>query len=225
MSSSAERAVGRPPATGVTVEASGLAARGSRGTVFSDVDLAVPAGGIGVVHGPGGSGRSALLLALGGRFRLVAGRLRVGGHDAADGLAGLRERSAVARIRPGIEPDEGLHVRDVVRQHVLASGGAVRTPDVGAARELVGVDAPEGVVFGDLPPVESLLLVLALAVAERRPLILLDDVDDGLVPAQRARAWEALDAVAASGPTVVVSALETPTDVEHVAVALPHPGA
>lgn len=209
---------------GVAVVAHGLAARGPRGLVVSGVDLDLPAGGLGVVHGPGGSGRSVLLLALGGRYRLVTGELRVGDHDAADGLAALREHSAVARIRPGIEPDEGMKVRDVVRQHALASGGAVGTAEVDAARELVGVDAPTGTVLGDLPPVESLLLCVALAVAEHRPLVLVDDVDRGLVPAERERAWDALDAVASSGVTVVASALETPPGIEHVPVALRHPG-
>jgi ABC-type cobalamin/Fe3+-siderophores transport system ATPase subunit len=216
--------LGAPGPRGVAVVARGLAARGPRGTVLSGVDLDLPAGGLGVVHGPGGSGRSVLLLALGGRFRLVAGELRVGDHDAADGLAALRELSAVARIRPGIEPEEGMRVRDVVRQHGLASGGAVGDDDVAAARELVGVDAPAGAVLGDLPPVESLLLLVALAVAEHRPLILVDDIDHGLVPAERERAWDALDAVASSGVTVVASALETPAGIDHVPVALRHPG-
>lgn len=216
--------LGAPGPRGAALVARGLAARGPRGLVVSGVDLDLPAGGLGVVHGPGGSGRSVLLLALGGRYRLVAGELRVGDHDAADGLAALREQSAVARIRPGIEPDEGMKVRDVVRQHALASDGAVGATEVDAARELVGVDAPAGTVLGDLPPVESLLLCVALAVAEHRPLVLVDDVDHGLVPAERQRAWDALDAVASSGVTVVASALEIPPGIEHVPVALRHPG-
>lgn len=217
--------LGAPGPRGVTVAGRGLAARGPRGLVFSGVDLELPAGGLGVVHGPGGAGRSVLLLALGGRFRTVAGELRVGDHDATDGLGPLRALSAVARIRPGIEPDEGMSVRDVVRQHGLASGGAVGADDVAAARELVGVDVAAGTVLGDLPPVEALLLLVALAVAEHRPLVLVDDVDHGLVPVERERAWDALDAVASSGVTVVASALETPPGgIDHVGVPLLHPG-
>ncbi|TVT23945.1 ABC transporter ATP-binding protein, partial [Amycolatopsis rhizosphaerae] len=57
---------------GAAVTARGLGVRGPRGPVFENVDLEVPAGGFLVVHGPGGSGRTSLLLALSGRLRLTA---------------------------------------------------------------------------------------------------------------------------------------------------------
>lgn len=211
------------PRAGVEVVGDDLVASASRGSVFERVHVDVPAGGIGVVHGPGGSGRSTLLLALCGRFRLTSGRLHVGGHDASAESAAIRELSAVARIRPGIEPDEGLRVRDVRRQHVLAGAGTVTERAIDAGLEVVAVDPSPDAPLGDLPPIEALLLLVALAFADRRSLIVVDDVDHGLVPAERRRAWAALDEVAAAGPTVLASALEPPEGIEHVPIALPHP--
>lgn len=214
---------GETPPLGVDLLGRGLAARAPRGATFTRVDLDVPAGGLAVVHGPGGSGRSTLLLALGGRYRLTAGELRVGDALASDGLAPLRALSTVARIRPGVEPDEGLRIRDLEQEAELASAGRASAARIAAAYELLEIEPERAALLGDLHPLEALLVTVALAVAEHRPLVLVDDVEEGLPAADLDRAWRALDAVADAGPTVVVSALEPPDDVEHVAVALPHP--
>lgn len=60
-------------AAGVEVVARGASVRGRRGPVFEDVDVDVPAGGLLAAHGPAGSGRTSLLLALAGRMRLSGG--------------------------------------------------------------------------------------------------------------------------------------------------------
>ncbi|WP_320668883.1 ATP-binding cassette domain-containing protein [Patulibacter defluvii] len=213
---------GSPP-LGVDLLGRGLAARGPRGPVFARVDLDVPAGAVAVIHGPGGSGRSALLLALGGRLRLAAGELRVGDALAADGLAPLRAAAAVARIRPGLEPDEGLAVRDLERQATLATGGRCDPRRIADAYALLDLDPPRDALLGDLHPRDQLLVAVALVAAEHRPLVLVDDVDHGLTAADRAAAWAALDGLAAAGPTVIATALEPPEAIEHVAIALPHP--
>lgn len=214
---------GESPPLGVDLLGRGLAARGPRGPIFMRVDLDVPAGGLAVVHGPGGAGRSSLLLALGGRFRLTAGELRIGEALASDGLASLRALSTVARVRPGVEPDEGLRIRDLEQEAELASAGRSTPARIAAAYELLEIDPERSTLLGDLHPLEALLVTVAHAVAEHRPLVLVDDVEEGLPAADLRRAWRALDAVAEAGPTVVVSALEPPDDVEHVAIALPHP--
>lgn len=214
---------GETPPLGVDLLGRGLAARGPRGATFTRVELDVPAGGLAVVHGPGGSGRSTLLLALGGRYRLTAGELRVGDALAGDGLAPLRALSTVARILPGVEPDEGLRIRELEREAELASAGRTSAARIAAAYELLEIEPDRAALIGDLHPLEALLVTVALAVAEHRPLVLVDDVEEGLPAADLRRAWRALDAVADAGPTVVVSALEPPDDVEHVAIALPHP--
>src|SRR6266487_2468298 len=65
----------------VGIVASGITARGPEGPIFQGVDLEAEPGSLVAVTGPGGCGRTALLLALAGRFRLVAGQLVVGGHQ------------------------------------------------------------------------------------------------------------------------------------------------
>ena len=77
-----------------------------------------------------------------------------------------------------------------------------------------GVLAP---VFGDLPvpdvqtvvwhldEVEALLLRIALAMAQRPGMIVVDDVDQVHDPARRRIVWSRLEALAASGVTVIAS--------------------
>jgi ABC-2 type transport system ATP-binding protein len=66
--------------------------------VFEGVDLSVPAGGLMVAHGPAGSGRTTLLLALAGRLRPSAGTVRVGG--APIGRRTRRARDSVPAPNP-----------------------------------------------------------------------------------------------------------------------------
>jgi ABC-2 type transport system ATP-binding protein len=209
---------------GVDVLARSLTAIGPRGPIFTSVDIDVPAGGLGVVAGPSGSGRSTLLLTLAGRFRFDAGELVIGRHRASDGLAALREQSAVARVRPGIEPDEGLSLAQLEQQRTITTGGRATSERIRAARGLLGANASPRMLLGDLHPLDALRHVLALALAEGRPLIVIDDVDAGLMAEERLVAWALLDAVSAEGTTVVGSATERPpAPIEHVVVTLAHP--
>jgi ABC-2 type transport system ATP-binding protein len=214
---------GRPeldPLGGVRVLAAGLAARGPRGEIFSGVDVNVPAGGIGVVAGPSGSGRSSCLLALAGRFRLESGDLQIGRTELRKNADGVRALVAVARVNPELGPEDELTVARLERQRTLTSGAH----GFADAYELVGVEPSRKERYGDLHPLDRLLVAVALAVAEDRQALVVDDVDEGLPAEDLARAWRALDDVAAAGRTVLASALDGPGDaIDHVLVPLLHP--
>lgn len=94
-------------AAGVDVVARGASVRGPRGPVFEGVDLDVPAGGLLAVHGPAGSGRTSLLLALAGRMRLSGGAVRVGGHVLPAEGRRVRRLVAVARAAPRSRSKDG----------------------------------------------------------------------------------------------------------------------
>ncbi|MFM9755270.1 ATP-binding cassette domain-containing protein, partial [Streptomyces turgidiscabies] len=64
------------------LQAGGLLAAGKRGRIFGPVDLTLWPRQVCVVHGPTGSGKSALLLALTGRLREATGSLTIDGIDA-----------------------------------------------------------------------------------------------------------------------------------------------
>jgi ABC-2 type transport system ATP-binding protein len=193
---------GAPP----LMVADGLLATGPRGRVFGPITVHVAAGELLAVTGPGGSGRTALLLALSGRLRVAGGRLIVGGHPLDIESGAIRNLVAVARAGDTVDLDERWTVGEAIanrgvlthRSPVSAVESAVRARLTGA-----GVGVLMATALYALTPLERTLLDLALAAAEDRPVVVLDDADRGLRPAAERRVWEALRALADEGRAVL----------------------
>ncbi|AUG75906.1 ABC transporter ATP-binding protein [Kitasatospora sp. MMS16-BH015] len=177
--------------------------------MFEGVDLDVPAGGMLVAHGPAGSGRTALLLVLAGRMRPGSGVVRLDGGPAV-GRRRARQAVAVARAEPAVGLEGRLRVRELVAERRWIERAATPRRIVEAAR-LVGLRGLRGDALAeDLAPLEALQLAVALAFAAGPAALVVDGVDDGLPDADRHRAWQGLEAVRASGCTVLASALQPP---------------
>ena len=114
------------PAPDAGIAANGLGLATSRGWVYRDVDLIVPAGSLAVVTGPAGCGKTALLLTLAARMRPTAGALWVGDCDAvahpqrARRLVGLGETAGVNEL------DQTLTVGDQVSGELALHSAARR---------------------------------------------------------------------------------------------------
>src|SRR5699024_2443714 len=133
------------PDGGAAVAASGLRAEGPDGTVFGPLDLRIARGGLHILQGPSGSGRTTLLLALAGRFKVDGGTLDVLGRTRH---AAVRRVCAIAGFRGVDEIDGSVRVRAVVHEQL-----AWNTPWYRRAPR-IGDEAYEGTlrpVFGDLP--------------------------------------------------------------------------
>ncbi|WP_158889512.1 ATP-binding cassette domain-containing protein [Amycolatopsis anabasis] len=195
-------------AHGVSFAGQGMTVTGPDGTVFENVDLEVEPASLAVVAGESGSGRTSLLLALSGRLSLTAGRLEVGGHRLPAQAATVRRLVAPARLRPGVELEPRLRVREVITETLVVAGANRQA--IGRSCALVGLHPEGGELVERLPPVEQLLLAVALAVAGRPGALVVDDVDTGLSPESRERAWQALHTVTETGVTVVATATEAP---------------
>ncbi|MFC5994124.1 ATP-binding cassette domain-containing protein [Pseudonocardia hispaniensis] len=185
-----------PPVPALRADRLGLRTR--RGWVFRDVSAELPEGGLLGIHGPAGSGRSMLLLALAGRAALTTGRLAVAG---ARRPAEVRRRVGVARIGGAIGLEPGLTVGDHLTE-CARFGGSV---DLGAAAALLRLQVEPSDLVEDLPAVEALLLAVALATATRPSLIVVDDLSAGLTSADCARAHAALGSVTAAGTAVAAT--------------------
>jgi iron complex transport system ATP-binding protein len=160
-------------ADGVTVEA------GSRG-ILRDVSFVLQPGERIALVGPNGAGKSTLLRMLAGTLRPSAGRVRLRGSP----LAGL-ERAEIAR-RLAVVPQQAalpfaMRVEEVVAlgrlPHETGMRGA-RPSDraaVAAAIERVGVGHLLGRDARELSLGERQLVLLALAVAQAAPVLLLDE--------------------------------------------------
>jgi iron complex transport system ATP-binding protein len=158
---------------GVTVEIRGRA-------ILRDVSLAVAGGERIALVGPNGAGKSTLLRVLAGTLVPTAGRVELGGTP----LASL-DRAAIAR-RMAVVPQQtalpfAMHVEEVVALGRLPHEAPLRGPRpadraaVAAAIERVGLGHLIGRDARELSLGERQLVLLALAVAQAAPVMLLDE--------------------------------------------------
>jgi ABC-type multidrug transport system ATPase subunit len=100
-----------PPA----IAARAIAMRGPWGPVYGPVDLEVARGGVTVLVGPAGSGRTALLMTIAGRMKPMRGSLEVLGQTRASAIFG---RSALAGVEEIDGVSESVTVRDLITEQM-----------------------------------------------------------------------------------------------------------
>ncbi|MFR9794723.1 ABC transporter ATP-binding protein [Streptomyces sp. MS06] len=191
------------PAPGPVAEVDGLAVRRAQVQALRRVDLTLAGGETVALMGRNGAGKSTLLGALVGLVRPTAGSVLTGGavpHRTAP-------RELVRRV--GLVPQEP---RDLLYADTVAAECAAADRDAGAGpgtcRALVAELLP-GVADAthprDLSEGQRLALALAVVLAARPPLLLLDEPTRGLDYAAKARLVAILRGLAAEGHTIVLA--------------------
>ncbi len=208
---------------GAAVAAQGLTVQGGRGCPVVDVTWELEPGALGVVAGPGGSGRTSLLLTLAGRMRPAAGRVAVGRHRLPGDERRVREAVALAQAPPAVELDGLLRVRELIRERRLIDRTRPDARMFDEVSAVLGVDVPDRAFVADLPPDDRVLFAVALAAARMPAAVVVDDADAGVDPAGAARVWRALRALADEGCTVIASSTAAPGLHDHTPITLPHP--
>jgi len=214
------------PTSADVIDAEDLGVTGPEGTVFSGVNLAVPPNHVLVVHGPPGSGKTALLLALSGRMAVGSGRLKVVGHGLSGHSGSARAVRAQAGLAetPGINDlEESLTVEQHVAERIATQSIRLWVSRKSVARVLDSMDASVFAVTGrheslrrttlvaDLSPLEREVLGIALALIGSPKLLVIDNVDELNSPADRRALWQALALLAegtiggSRGLTVIAS--------------------
>lgn len=201
-----------PSGHALAVRADRLTRSGSLGPVFGPVDLRIPFGGLAVIQGFAGSGRTSLLLTLSGRMKPSSGTLRVLGRTAP---AGIRAVSAIAGFQGIDNISESVTVRDLITEQIRWDATWYLLIRRAGQRELEQVCAP---VFGDRPlphltdyvsdlgELDNLLLRIAVANTRTPPLLLVDDLEQVRDEYDRARLVEHL-AMLGARQTVIASAV------------------
>jgi ABC-2 type transport system ATP-binding protein len=194
-----------PPAPALIADR--LLAAGPRGVIVGPVSLAVAPGEVLAIAGAGGSGRTSLLLALAGRLRIAGGRVTVTGGSSGGGACrtytrALRRAVSVGRAGAVMDLDELWTVGDALADRAVLAQRPVE-PAVRGLLATAGVDLPSTMPLHAVDPLQATLLHAALAAAEERRVLVVDDVDRGLRPEDEARAWSFLAAIAAEGRAVV----------------------
>lgn len=150
----------------LVVEARGLSAVGRNGLLFSAISGVIRRGDVAVISGPVAAARTALLLALSGRFSIASGTLCSAGVSGTPAWhrAQLRRQIVVARALPLITVAPTIRVGDALAERRLTRG---RSPFSEAAVwqscEILGIDVPSvRADFRYLHPVEQTLFTVAL---------------------------------------------------------------
>ncbi|MET7419962.1 ABC transporter ATP-binding protein [Dactylosporangium sp. NPDC005555] len=191
------------------LEADGLGKRYGARWALRDCTLRLPAGRVAALVGPNGSGKSTLLHLAVGLLRPDAGAVRVFGNTPYENTAALADIGFVAQDTP-------LY-RDFTADELVTMGGKVnRRWDATLARtRLAQAGIPPRIPAGKLSGGQRAQVALALALAKRPRLLLLDEPVASLDPVARREFLRTLmGGVAESGTTVLLSS-HILADLEH----------
>jgi ABC-2 type transport system ATP-binding protein len=184
----------------LVIQTRGLSKRYRKVTALSEATLTVPEGRMSALIGPNGAGKTTLLRLLTGLARPTGGDVSVLGgtpRQDPDFLAGI---GFLAQEIP-------LYRRFTAEDHI--SAGAHLNPrwDAASARQrLKSLDIPLDQAAGTLSGGQRAQLALALTLAKRPSLLLLDEPAAALDPLARRHFLATLaEAVAGGGLTVVLS--------------------
>lgn len=182
---------------------------GSR-AVLKDINISLSAGSLTLLLGANGSGKSTLLKTLAGRLKPVSGTLLLCGHDISSmttrELASLRTIVDTSRQGGG-----ALTVSEVVaigRSRFSGWLGRLSAADKAAVAEAiqaVGMTDYAGRYLGTLSDGEKQKVMIARALAQDTPLILLDEPTAFLDVAARISVMNLLRRLADEGRCIVMS--------------------
>ena len=148
--------------------------------VLRDVDLRIEPGERVALIGPNGAGKSTLLRVVSGMLRPVAGTAELGGHPVAtlDRLDVARRLAVVpqqATLPFATRVEEVVALGRLPHEHPLRGARPADRAATAAAIERVGVGHLLGRDARELSLGERQLVLIALAVAQATPLLVLDE--------------------------------------------------
>jgi ABC-2 type transport system ATP-binding protein len=182
------------------IETRGLCKRYRRVTALSDCTITVPEGRISALVGPNGAGKTTLLRLLSGLAQATAGDAEVLGGPPRQDPGFLAEIGFLAQDIP-------LYRRFTAEDHIGIGAHLNPRWDAASARDrLRSLRIPLDRAAGSMSGGQRAQLALALTLAKRPRLLLLDEPVAALDPLARRQFLAILaDGVAAGGLTVVLS--------------------
>jgi ABC-2 type transport system ATP-binding protein len=192
------------------IETSGLTKRYRRVTALSECTVSVPEGRISALVGPNGAGKTTLLRLLAGLAAPTAGRAVVLGGPPREDPAYLAEIGFLAQEIP-------LYRRRTAEEHIGIGAHLNPRWDGELVRErLAGLKIPLDRPAGTLSGGQRAQLALALTLAKRPRLLLLDEPLAALDPLARQNFLATLAEAAAGGGLTIVLSSHLIADIERV---------
>jgi ABC-2 type transport system ATP-binding protein len=184
----------------LAIETRGLSKRFRRVTALSEATITVPQGRISALIGPNGAGKTTLLRLLAGLARPTGGDVAVLGSPPRQDPAFLADLGFLAQEIP-------LYRRFTSEDHIRIGGQLnSRWDEASVRRRLRGLGIPLNQRVGTLSGGQRAQVALALTLAKRPRLLLLDEPVASLDPLARRQFLAHLaEAVADSDLTVVLS--------------------
>jgi len=195
-----------PPAANgagpVVLRARGVEVRYGETTAVRDVSLDLHGGTVSTLLGRNGAGKSSLLWALQGALT-CSGEIQVGTSDPRT-LSAAQARRLVTLV-PQTAADL-LYLPSVGAECAQADAESQAAPGTTATLlSTLGVDVPDDRDPRDLSEGQRLALVLAIQLAVRPPVLLLDEPTRGLDYRAKAELRRMVRTLAASGVAVLIS--------------------
>ncbi len=161
------------------------------------------------IIGPNGAGKTTTFNLLSGLLPPSSGRIAFDGRDITGWPAYERCRAGIGRTFQIVQPFEDLTVLENVMVGALfghAPGASVSAARAVAERlcEVVGLSARRDAPVDDLTVPDRKRLEVARALATQPRLLLLDEVMEGLTPAEEREAVQLLKRVREQGVTLLL---------------------
>ena len=161
------------------------------------------------IIGPNGAGKTTTFNLLSGLLAPTAGHITWDGQDITGWSAHRRCQAGLGRTFQIVQPFEDLSVLENVMVGALFGrerNGSVADARLEASRlcELVGLASRQDASVHDLTTADRKRLEVARALATRPRLLLLDEVMEGLTPAEEREAVKLLQQVQAQGVTLLL---------------------
>jgi ABC-2 type transport system ATP-binding protein len=166
----------------------------------SDVSFEVPGSQFLAVLGPNGAGKTTTLEMLEGFSAPTSGTLRVLGTDPHRGSRAWRARIGLVLQSTSLDP--GLTVRDTL---ALFAGLYPDPRPVSEAIEIAGLAADARTKVGVLSGGQRRRVDLAIGIIGRPAVLFLDEPTTALDPEARRHTWAAVENLATSGTTIVLT--------------------
>ena len=192
------------------IETSGLTKRYRRVTALNDCTISVPEGRISALVGPNGAGKTTLLRLLAGLAAPTAGQATVLGGTPRQDPAYLAEIGFLAQEIP-------LYRRLTARDHIgIGAHLNPRWDGEWARARLGGLKIPLDRPVGTLSGGQRAQVALALTLAKRPRLLLLDEPLAALDPLARRNFLATLAEAAADGDLTIMLSSHLMADLERV---------